>query len=340
MKFYIDNTMHPDKIKLDGLKPGISFYYNNILLNFHGISYEKVKTTINNLVLEISGVDRTIPESGEFEFTESLETRIQKAENLLLHPEQFVTNPILDEMRGRLDNQKVLNFIREAGLTFLFAEKMTVRLGVINSIDKNTAHVYCFDSRTFLNLRLPIGKYFSMEDIVVIEEDESISLPSVEIEEKVPYEEGIIMSVNDANQDGFVLNNDRSKDYFFSFKSCDFNPLAGDRVRFVVIRNERFKYEECFMAVKMSKISGDPKTCVILTSHLNKLTDLVYGIAEDIENRQLFRFSMSVVACRKIRNLTGIPLQGKYFSYILGKNKPDPTDYPGIKLLELTADEH
>jgi hypothetical protein len=340
MKFYIDPAVHGNDVKLPGLKKGVPFSCNNIRLNFHGGAAEKIQTGIGNLVLEISGIHDTIAEKGEFIFFRSLITRIRRSENLLLHPGQFVNKPIVEEMRASLDNQVVADFIRKVGMTCLFADKMDVRLGIIRSIADNNVHVFCLERRTFLNLPVPIGKCFSPEDIVVIEDDDTISLPSMDIEGKVPFEEGIITAVNEVSQDGFILNNDRTRDYHFSFKSCDFKPSAGDNVKFVVIRNEWFKYEENFMTVKISKTGGDMKTCVILTSRVNKLTENVSGIAEDIENGQLFKFSMTVVACRKIRNLTGIPLQGKYFSYILGKNKPGPTDYPGIKLLELTADEN
>ena len=160
------------------------------------------------------------------------------------------------------------------------------------------------------------------------------------IDEKLLFKQGFIVSVDETRQEGFIRNQDFETDYFFSFKSCDFHPNTCDKVKFIVIHNNSPQYNGFQIAVKISKDVGNLNSCVIITSNINRETDSVYGLAKDIETEQLFKFSLSMKACTKIQNLMGIPLKGKYFTYISSKKNPEVHEIPKIELLLFTGDEN
>ena len=342
LKFYLDKTLYPESYHFPRIRIRGKFYCNFTPLLYLNRSKENSKGKTIEFKVKISGIENedTIPNVGEFECVEDFEIKLGNCKGGLLHPEQLINTPFLDELTRNFENEKVLNFISRAGIRYLFADKLKVRLGIIRSIYQNYAIVFCFDSQSFLEIPIPIGKEFSNEEIVIIEINQCLYKPIVTIDEKLLFKQGFIVSVDETRQEGFIRNQDFETDYFFSFKSCDFHPNTCDKVKFIVIHNNSPQYNGFQIAVKISKDVGNLNSCVIITSNINRETDSVYGLAKDIETEQLFKFSLSMKACTKIQNLMGIPLKGKYFTYISSKKNPEVHEIPKIELLLFTGDEN
>jgi hypothetical protein len=344
LRFFLDNTIYDHTYKFPKMRHSSHMVYDDIELILWGRSQQVKSDKTNELELEISGPkpSEKILQDGEFEIIETDKERFfDRSDYTEFHPETLIRLKMMDELRTRLDEERVQAFIRKAGISYFFADKLNVRLGLITSVNNEIATIFCFDSQSHIFKPVPIGRQVQVADIVVIGDDESIFRPAQNVDEKLPFIEGNIVVFEDLKQSGYIRNDETTRDYMFFARSCNYIPLFGDRVKFLVMKDYKPGYEGLSMAVLISKVSAVPKTCVILSSHMAVSGDIVIGYARDTETNQKLGFLLSANTCQHIRNLTGIPLPGNQFNYIISRIHPTSSisNCPRIRLVQFLQEE-
>ena len=344
IQFFLDNTIYNNTYSFPRIRNGATIFCEDIEFICLGRTWQIKSDKTNELELEISGPNSSekIPVEGEFESIETDEERfLDRSEYYKFHPENLTRLKMIDELRTRLDDERVQAFIRKAGISYFFADKINVRLGVITSVKNEIATIFCFDSQSHIFIPVPIGKQFKVEDIVVIGDDENIFRPVQNVDEKLPFTEGNIIIFDDLSQSGYIINDETTEDYTFFGRSCNFIPLYGDRVKFLGMKDYKPDSEELSVAILISKVPAVTKTCVIISSHRVNSGEGIIGYARDIETNQQLKFIMKTNACVQIRNLTGIPLPGNHFNYIISRKATQTTsgNCPRIRLVQFLPEE-
>jgi len=342
LTFSLDHKTINQSFEFLELKKGDTLICNNITLTLSSLSINTFQEQPFDLILNISGPKRivSIPQKGEFEIIKTYESIIKNKNYSLFHPEQFTNTGFIRTLTKYLSIHSTLKFIEGVGICHLFTDKLKVHLGIVKRIKYNVASVFSFDTETYIDIPIPAGKILTVEDIVVLEKDGSIVPVDNEVNGQLKYEKGYVISVDESKQSGFIRNVDTNQDYFFSLRNVNVHPNTGDKVRFLKIKNRNLQYEGMQIAVKISKIPEKQKICVIISSHVDVGTNSVHGESKDTESGQIFRFNMGLQDCGNIRNLLGIPLTGKYFSYFLSRKSLEQTAYPKIRLIEFLIDEN
>ena len=164
-------------------------------------------------------------------------------------------------------------------------------------------------------------KYYK-EQIVTIEKNKKLGIIEQDnYDEKIGYVVSTINQINADKREGFIYNKGKyqefTKDFFFSFDSCDFEPALGDVVKFIPAKNNSKHYMNLPMALKIHKEGSITRRCRIIKVFENYTKTTIKGIAVDLESTEYLRFKIETKHMSKIKNCSGVIEESQFYEYIL-----------------------
>ncbi len=329
------------KLKLDidyknllNLKKSSSNYFIKVVINEKYSAFVKGVTSFNenleNKFLSISLLDErnleNITENGIVEEVSGPDSLIL-TEPLKFHPDLIRNNhKILHILDYSLKENKktTINFIQELGITYLFHSKIeSIKYGIVIDIYKNKVQIFDFTKKEFDYF--PVHDYekkkYYKEQIVTIEKNAKLGIIEQDnYDEKIGFETSTINQINADKREGFIYNKEKyqefSKDFFFSFDSCDFSPYLGDLVKFIPAKNNSKHYVNLPMALKIHKEGSITRKCKIIKVFENFTKTNIKGIAIDLESKEYLRFKIEDKHMSKIKNCEELE-EEQIFEYIL-----------------------
>ncbi|HVU53938.1 MAG TPA: hypothetical protein VHD83_02745 [Puia sp.] len=176
-------------------------------------------------------------------------SNVAESDPILYHPETLVANEsLVCLIRSKFgESQEVDSFVKKASLTYLLSD-LEFPCNYCIVLAKNDLGVCVQYSLYQLNehkIRRINSFYkentFEINDIVVLEQSHRLNKVEYTNLPKQLFKEGVIVSVNVTNQEGFVYSG-QEKDFYFSFTGLSFVPVLWSKVQFIPGLNINEKY--------------------------------------------------------------------------------------------------
>ncbi|QHV99300.1 NACHT domain-containing protein [Spirosoma endbachense] len=230
-----------------------------------------------------------------------------------IHPDLVVNDTEL--VSYIISNITEYNFIiYNLNISFLFYGKTrSFEPGLILAISTYFAIVLKLRTGELKALPIPqsFRNSFNVKKYVIIENNNNIhQIENIDINENNGFKKSGIISVNYLKKTGFIHNLFSTKDYFFSFKECDFIPEIGDEVFFISRTNEYEKYKNYLIAINIRFIRR--LYCRLKT--IEEVNEYFTGMAIDTITNEEIQYSI------KANNvLNGKLFIDKIYKYIPSK---------------------
>ncbi|WP_420573503.1 NACHT domain-containing protein [Kordia sp.] len=160
-------------------------------------------------------------------------------------------------IKRNIQERKTIRFVEDVGLTHAYhTELENVNYGIVVNYVGKFLKYYNFKYANFgsLLMKSMYTNMYQEEDILIIEKNGKVHLVDNEESnlDKIGYIQSKVVAIG--NLEGFIKNEESTKDYYFNFKSCNFIPKIGDKVRFLPAKNFYASNENQPIALRITQV--------------------------------------------------------------------------------------